>query len=359
MYKVVRITDLNLSPTFESTDKVLELSKDLTKLTVAENDYAHKSKSYLSNSIDIADKSLKSYRDAINKIDTTYLTSSLNDIYLPNGSLVTKETFNKIMQSNAFLTKEACKEFETKCISYVNELKNKAVSIIMAQLNESFIAQNSVGKLSFGQFAGAAKQGSSQYDITWINQIATSTEPSTGNYNFETGEFSINHLLFDTTVFNSMATPGWYEIDENHRVVRSSESKKPPNGNAFYVSSNKSTFPDFWKDHYSDPISSYFANEEIEGIEELTDKIMTELAFNAYTDVSTALDYKVHVPKASYDFKKNESIPIAQLIEIFLKRQIKTAIKRICDTYISKMVSVPKFTKVMALEPTNGGNGGG
>lgn len=311
MYKVVKITDLNYSPTFDSTDKVIELSDDFTKLTVAENDYAHKNKSYLSNSINIVEKSLKSYRDAINKIDTTYLTSTLQDIYLPNGSLITKETFNKIMQSDAFLTKEACKEFETKCISYINELKNKTVSIMMAQLNESFIAQNSVGKLSFGQYSG-----NSGYNINWIQQIASGAEPATGDYNFETGEFSLNQLLYGRTDFTSQVT-----------------------GTA------RTKLSDFWKDHYQAPISSYFPNEEFEDFEDLSEKIINELAFNANTDVSTALDYKIHVPKTSYDFKKNESIPIAKLVETFLKKQIKTVIKRLCDIYIAKMISVPSFDK--------------
>lgn len=307
MYKVVRITDLNYSPTFDSTDKVIELSNDFTKLTVAENDYSHKNKAYLSDAINTTEKSLKSYRDAINKIDTTYLTSKLQDVYLPNGSLITKETLDKIMQSNAFLTKEACKEFETKCISYINELKNKTVSIMMAQLNESFIAQNSVGKLSFGQYSG-----SDNYNINWIKQIASGTEPSTGNYNFETGEFSLNQLLYGRTDF------------------KSTEGTK---------------LSDFWKDHYQAPISSYFPNEKFEEFEDLYDKIINELAFNANTENSKALDYKIHVPKASYDFKKNESIPIAKLVETFLKKQIKTVIKRLCDIYIAKMISVPSFDK--------------
>ena len=38
-------------------------------------------------------------------------------------------------------TKDGCKTFEAECIAYITELKNKAVSIIMAKLNESFIKQ--------------------------------------------------------------------------------------------------------------------------------------------------------------------------------------------------------------------------
>lgn len=310
MYKVVRISDLNYSPTFVSSDKVIELSDDTTKMTVGENDYAHKSKAYLSNCINIADKSLKSYRDAIDKIDTTYLTSTLNDIYLPEGSLITEETLDKIMNSDAFLTKDACKEFETKCISYINELKNKAVSILMAQLNESFISQNSVGKLTYGQWSGG---NGHSHSITWDPKIVTNqslTEISDSNYNFETGEFSINQLLFNETKFKSV---------------------------------NGSVIADFWKNNYENSVSSYFMNEDFESFEEFEDKIVDEIVFNGSTENGKPPDFKVYVPKASYDYKKNKSIPMAKLVEIFLKRQCKTAIKRICDQYISKMVSIPKF----------------
>lgn len=351
MYKIVRISDLNYSPTFGSSDKVIELNDECTKMTVGENDYAHKSKAYLSDCINTADKSLKSYRSTIDKIDTTYLTSSLNDVYLPEGSLITEETLDRIMSSNAFLTKDGCKEFETKCISYVNEMKNKAVSILMAQLNESFIYQNSAGKLTYGQVADTSKTSSDKnHFISWIRQIATSeSEISNSNYNFETGEFSINQLLFDRTDFTGDSNSGWFKyVIENPSAPAAEQittivTANPNEAGAFYQNSTKDMV-DFWKDHYTDAISSYFATEDFEDFDEIREKVGNIIVFNADTDISSSPDYKVHVPKSSYDFKKNETIPIVQLVELFLKAQIKTVIKRVCDKYISKMVSVPKFT---------------
>lgn len=365
MYKIVRISDLNYSPTFGSSDKVIELNDECTKMTVGENDYAHKSKAYLSDCINTADKSLKSYRSTIDKIDTTYLTSSLNDVYLPEGSLITEETLDRIMSSNAFLTKDGCKEFETKCISYVNEMKNKAVSILMAQLNESFIYQNSAGKLTYGQVADTSQTSSDKnHFISWVRQIASSkSEISSSNYNFETGEFSFNQLLLDKMDFGGESASGWFktvyidpitsrtynslnEITDQtikDRVVPTIVPASSSDAGAFYQSSNTKMI-DFWKDHYSDAISSYFQTEEFEDFDEIQEQVGNILVFNADTDISSSPDYKVHVPKASYDFKKNETIPIVQLVELFLKAQIRTVIKRVCDKYISKMVSVPKFT---------------
>ena len=57
MYKIVPITALTSTSTFISSDKIIEISQDRTKMSVGINDYEHKNKQYLSTCIENADKS--------------------------------------------------------------------------------------------------------------------------------------------------------------------------------------------------------------------------------------------------------------------------------------------------------------
>lgn len=303
MYKIVNITDLKLASKFIDTDKVIEISDDQTKMYVADNDYAHKNQTYLSNCIDIVDSTMNSYLNAIDTVTGTYLTSDLTSVYIKNGSLIKQETFDKIMNSNAFLTKEACKKIETNCISYLTELKNRAVSIVMAQLNHSFVKQNSVNRLAFGQ----EKLG--ELDINDAIYSITKWSPT----NFETGEFSLGSLLYDA-----------------------------PGTDICYVR-------DFWEESYASNISSFYPECNYQSFDEMANYINndgTMFSFNSQYAEHDSMnqDFKVRVPSASFDMMRSQTIPIAKLIELFLKRQIKQVIQIISDSYISKMVSIPEIS---------------
>ena len=185
MYKVVNVADLNTATEFGKRDQVIEIDGSRTKMKIAANDYAHKCKSYLSDCINKADSAFNSYLKAIDKVNSTYFTDDLDKVYLKDGSLIKQATLDKIISSKAFLTKAGCKAFEANCISYINELKNKAVSIIMAQLNRSFIKQNSAGKLAYGQLQSTDGNKS----VTYIANITRKEDSNTTSYNFETGEY--------------------------------------------------------------------------------------------------------------------------------------------------------------------------
>lgn len=310
MYKIVNIADLNLATNFIETDKVVEIDGTQTKMRVATNDYAHKSKSYLSDAINTVDSAFNSYIKTIDTIYTTYLTSDISAVYLPKGSAVLEETINTILTSDAFLTKEKCKKIETDCIAYIDELKNKAVSIMMAQLNKSFIAQNSAGKLAYGQKG-------KNYKIEYTTDITEDGLPEGNDYDFETGEFSLPNLLFGSVV------EPW-----DDSLGRASEPSD-------YIPFKA---PDAWKKYYDDGAQTVLLNRDIEDL--LADELSSYLVFNVNEEKK---DYKIVVPEGSYDFVNNESIPVAQLVEEFLKRQIKTVIKNVCDKYISKMSSIPTW----------------
>lgn len=316
MYKIVNIIDLNVATEFIKTDKVIEFINDHSQMRVGENDYAHKNKTYLSSAIDIADDTLNSYTDAIDEVTSTYITSELSSVYIKEGSLIPISLYDNIMNSDAFLTKEGCKKLETECISYINELKNKAVSVIVAEMNESFIKQNSVGRIAYGQ---ENKSGSSA-DITYTQRIAQNTESEKNDYDFETGEFSLYNLLFGLTSSKLTVTNTDGTIDRTIII-------------------------DFWHEKYSDPLSSFCPFNTIESFDDITSLITDDCyAFNSVNiseDPDATPDYKVRVPEKSYDFKRNTSIPMAQIIEFFLKKQIKRVIKQICDKYMSPMTSVP------------------
>ena len=317
MYKIVNLADLNISNVFIESDKVIELSADKTKMQIANNDWAHKNQSYLANCIDIADRSMTSYLKAINEIKTTYFTTDISNVYLKNGSAITKKSFNTIITSDAFLTKEQCQQFESSCKSYVDELKNKAVSLIMASLNASFINQNSVNRLTYGQMAKVPSGSSSKPSkvISWEDGITQENEKV---YNFETGEFSLFNLLFDATVSEST----------------------DPSGSHFSILDGDAWNDAFFADKFLTKNQTYDSFEEIL---EIVDPSATIYAFNSDEETN---NYKVNVPKNSFDYDRNKTIPIAKLVEHYLKRQIKKCISTVCDRYISKMSSVPTITKV-------------
>lgn len=310
MYKIVNLADLNISNVFIESDKVIELSANKTKMQIANNDWEHKNQSYLANCIDIADKSMTSYLKAIEELKSTYFTTDITNVYLRNGSAITKQTFNTIMSSDAFLTKEACQKFETECKSYIDELKNKAVSLIMATLNSSFINQNSVNRLTYGQLP---KDTSYNKHISWEDGITQGNEKT---YNFETGEFSLFNLLYDATV------PDVISGDNHFSVIDT----------------------DAWKDFFH--TDTYLTEDEpYDSLEEILEVVDPEEDVYAFNSNEEENNYKVNVPADSFDYKRNKTIPIAKLVEYFIKRQIKKCISTVCDRYISKMSSVPTIVK--------------
>lgn len=314
MYKVVNIADLNLATNFIETDKAIEIDGTRTKMRVADNDYAHKNKSYLSNSIDTVEKAFNSYLDAIDSIYSTYLTSDISSVYLPKGSAISTKTLETILSSDAFLTRERCKEIESECKAYIDELKNKAVSIIMAELNVSFIKQNSAGRLTYGQ------RGDASYDTEYTTNITEFDTPTDNNYDFEKGEFSLASLLFGRAM-------GYVDTTPDH------------DGNTGTGIHSSFSADDAWKDFYRKNRKTYSLNGTAE--EMLSGELSSYIVFNGNDD---NFDYKIVVPECSFDFEKKQTIPIAQLIKGILKHQIKTVIKNVCDKYISKMTSVPSLS---------------
>ena len=300
MYKIVPITALPAAESFISSDQIVRISNDRTSMAIDENDYAHKNKSYLSSCIDNADSSLNAYLSSYNLMSSTYITGDLQDIYVKKGDAILKSTLDTILTSDAYLTKDECKTLEAECIAYINELKNKAVSIIMAKLNESFISQNSVNRPVYGQ-----KSQNGQY-FAYVYQLLKSEQydnlKSQYDFDFEAGEFSLARLLFD-----GIPAPD-----------------------------------DSWSSNYSEPIRSYFQNNEFETMDEMVDAISSDIiVFNPKNANSN--DYKIVVPEGSFDFEKKQSIPIAQLVLLSLKAQIKQTITRICNNYAALMISVPQY----------------
>lgn len=312
MYKIVPITALTIADAFISSDKIIQISDNGTKMFVGENDYEHKNKFYLSACIENADRSLNSYLSAYNTLSNTYITSALSNVYIENGNLITKETVDKILSSDAFLTKEGCKSFEAECIAYINELKNKAVSIIMAKLNESFIAQNSVKRRIYGQM---------QNEEPFIYNKGILKEETFPNYtnkvpansfNFKSGEFTLAGLLFENIASDDDASTVTYGEDA-------------------------------FNDNYVDVFQSYFPYDSFDSAASLIEEKFKD---NTYVfnpkDVDNC-DFKIEVPiDASFDYKKKESIPIAKLITFVLKNQIYRTLTNICNNYASLMVSIPQ-----------------
>lgn len=273
-------------------------------MRIGENDYEHKNQSYLSSCIDIADSAMNSYVTAIEQVETTYLTADISAVYFKQKELIPEKTLTTLITSDAFLTKEGCKEFESECISYITEIKNKAVSLIVGKLNSSFIIQNSVDRAVYGQTEDGTK-------LEYIQDIV-SEEPVDSEYeneyeyDFESGEFTMGAMLDLLSESNPM---------------------------------------DFWKMKYNSDISCF-----CEGVNsnDITDFIKTgskALLFNSKLDDDNSGNFKknycITVPDRSYDFKKNKSIPLAEIIKFILKAQIYQCITLICNKYISKMTSIP------------------
>ena len=312
MYKIVPITSLTTAKSFISSDKIIEISKDRTKMSVGTNDYEHKNKFYLSTCIDNADKSLNSYLSAYDNLSNTYITSSLTAVYIRNKRLITRQLVDAILSSDAFLTKDGCKSIEAECISYINEIKNKAVSIIMAKLNESFIKQNSVKRKVYGQ---SYNKVPFDYKSALITENYPDVISGAYKFDFKKGEFTLASLLFDGSYGSNM---------------------------------------DLWTTNLggneSAPNHTYFAGQSFGSAQDLIDQktgknIQYQLVFNA--DISNT-DYKIKVPACSFDYGKDESIPIAKLITFVLKNQIYKAITNICQKYAAQMISVP------TVNPNNG-----
>lgn len=327
MYKIVPITALTIANSFISSDKIIQISNDRTKMSIGENDYEHKNKFYLSSCIDNADRSLNSYLSAYDNLSNTYITSSLSDVYITNGNLITRDLIDRILSSDAFLTKDGCKTFEAECIAYITELKNKAVSIIMAKLNESFIKQNSVKRPVYGQI----KDGQAYSYIEGILKEENYLDISAKyNFDFQKGEFTLARLLFDDFTMSDDDTP-------------TTQPPTPPTS----TTSSEIYRSDMFKDYYDDVSKTYFTNEPFESAANIIEnQVVGEddgFVFNAANQSN--FDYKIEVPKASFDFLKNQSIPITKLITYVLKRQIYRALTNICNNYASLMISVPTLAK--------------
>jgi hypothetical protein len=108
-----------------------------------------------------------------------------------------------------------------------------------------------------------------------------------------------------------------------------------------------STF-DFWKEGYNVKSKSFMTENDFDSAEEVLEQLEdSELLFNASStknsDNTYNYDCKVTVPSASFDYIKYKSIPIAPLVKAFMKHQIKTIIKNVCDKYIDSMTSIPEL----------------
>lgn len=322
MYKIVPITALTTADSFISSDKVIEISQDRTKMSIGENDYEHKNKFYLSSCIDNADRSLNTYLSAYDNLSNTYITSSLSDVYITNGNLITRKLIDTILSTDAFLTKDGCKTIEEECISYIAELKNKAVSTIMAKLNESFIKQNSVKRPIYGQLT----QDNQPYD--YVSKILTTENypdlSSHYNFNFEKGEFTLANLMFG----NSLG--GAQDVNQSASFIKF----------------------DLFAKHYVEQQKSYFMNESYDSANDIIKDIIDEnerLVFNA--ENTKNYNYKIIVPSASFDYLKNKTIPIAKLLTYVLKNQIYRVLTNICNNYASLMISVPNYPEYSPEKP--------
>lgn len=332
MYKIVPITALTPADSFISSDKIIEISKDRTKMYVGENDYEHKNKFYLSACIDNADRSLNAYLSAYDNLYNTYITTSLSNVYITNGNLVTRELVDTILSTDAFLTKEGCKSFEAECIAYITELKNKAVSIIMAKLNESFIKQNSIKRVVYGQVTSDKRP----YDyITQILQDENYPDLSSNyNFDFKTGEFTLARLLFDEFTFTTYTTTTSTDSEGHTGTVID------PSGPS---SSSVITRKDLFISNYDFIHNSYFKNDDFESAKDLIESIIDadqRILFNAADQPNR--DFKIKVPLASFDYLKNNSIPLAKLITYVLKNQIYRVLTNVCNNYAALMISIPK-----------------
>ena len=96
---------------------------------------------------------------------------------------------------------------------------------------------------------------------------------------------------------------------------------------------------DAWKDFYSTTRKTYLLSGDAATM--LSNELHGLVLFNAD---KTTPKYKISVPSLSYDFENNKTIPIAQLVQSIMRRQIKTVIRNVCNKYISKMTSVPTLT---------------
>lgn len=325
MYKIVNISDLNRAVSFKETDKVVEVTSDHSKMKVAENDYTHKSNSYIAECIGLVDGILRLYINAINTIEETYLTASLDQVYMPDGSLIKKTTLDKILQSDAFLTKAKCKDMESALKKLIHDSKNKAVSTMMVLLNQSFIAQNSAGKLAYGQYAkNKASEKQINYDAR-LSQLETWPSPHkpTGQekgYNFTSGEFTLPRLLFGNTV----------NMTDDKGVI------------PFYPK-------DVWEEYYIDATHSFTnlgnASTILTEFDNDGDKKETCYIMNR-----SGSKYEVVAPNVSLNYYNQSvrTIPVASLAYSILRRQISKAIQTVCNVYLAKMTSVPRFSKVAA-----------
>ena len=163
---------------------------------------------------------------------------------------------------------------------------------------------------------------------------------SSSNYNFDfkSGEFTLAKLLFDELAFTTYATTETTnpETGETGTVI-------DPTVQPTTSSINRS---DLFVSNYNRILKSYFENESYDSADDIIEDIIDEnqrLIFNA-ADQST-YDFKIEVPKASFDYKSNKSIPIAKLIAFVLKNQIYRVITNICNNYAALMISVPQYPK--------------
>lgn len=308
MYRIAKLQDLP-TDNFKIGDQALLVDAGLQAITPTTVDKEHRSVAYLSAAIGVINNAYDRLTSFDNIITSTYLTTELTDTYLTANTLIHETDVTNVItlgSNGAFLSKTAAATMQTECIKLIQQLKEKAMNMFTANLDDVFKKQQSMNAVPFGvnytddntlEITGTSILGP---NLTDDKERYDSSDPSPYKYDFLNGQFSLNHLL---TGFDNLKAD-----------------------------------VDFWTE-FKDNLGSFQNIDDIKAaIAALSDDPETSYGF---CNATSGTDGAIVVPMNSVD-TTDTTVPVATIVFEILKRQIYIVIKNIYMQYLLKLTRYPK-----------------
>lgn len=308
MYRIAKLTELP-SADFVVDDKALMVDAALTSITPCIVDKEHRTVSYLSSSISVINYAYDLLTNFDNTITTNYFTTELSDTYITANTLIHASDVTNVTtlgSNGAFLSIATAETAKTECLMLIQRLKEKAMNMFTANLDEVFKKQQSMNAVPFGvnlsstttlNPLGTAILGS---NITNDSERYSSDSADPTMYSFSAGQFSLKHLL--TGFDNLNATEDIWTLFNDDDTFRSSLAT-------------------------------------IAGIKTVVDAT-GDSPEHSFGFCNSASDGTIVVPAKSVDDDGN-TIPVATMVFEVLKRQIYVVIKNVYMQYLLKLTQYP------------------
>lgn len=311
MYRIAKLQNLPTDD-FKIGDKAMVVDAGLQTLSPARVDKEHRTITYLSSAIGTVNTVYDKLTSYDNRLNSMYLTTELSDTYLTANTLIHEADVMNVVtlgSKGAFLSKDEAAASQTECIKLIQQLKEKAMNMFTANLDEVFKKQQSINAVPFGTDRNSPASLNPNHTAVLGPNLTNNDESYVGNeadpnlYNFLNGQFSLNHLLMGF---------------ENLKATT-----------------------DFWqkfKDDEEFQLKFTTISDVKNEIDALNDTPETSYGF---CNAMLAGDGTIQIPTESINRLNNKTIPIATIVFEILKRQIYVVIKNVYMQYLLKLTLYP------------------